>query len=191
MINTLPDTPNEEWKKSNLKNWIYVSNLGRIWSMKGKGKFLKPRGYEETYIQIMVRYFPYEWIKHLDDGEEAKPLKNFPNYFITTKGRIWSNVWWMFLKPSLVKNTTCDYYWNVKIDGTTQRVSTLVGKNFLPWKEGLYVLHKEETLSYPEINYLNNLWIGTPKDNSIDRERKRRGRWNKKKYDTIKKWKKL
>ena len=180
MINTLPDTPNEEWKKSNLKDWIYVSNLGRIWSMKGEGKFLKPRVYEETYIQIMVRYFPYEWIKHLDDREEAKPLKKYPGYFITSYGRIWSNIWYKFLSPQIVKNTSCDYYYNVKIGGNTERVSALVGRNFLPWKDGLFVLHKKETLPYPEINYLNNLWLGTKKDNSIDREEKNRGRWTKK-----------
>ena len=54
-----------------------------------------------------------------------------------------------------------------------------MGRNFLPWKDGLFVLHKKETLPYPQINYLNNLWIGTKKDNSIDREEKNRGRWTK------------
>ncbi len=38
MINTLPNTHhNEVWKQSTIKEWIYVSNLGRVWSMKGKG----------------------------------------------------------------------------------------------------------------------------------------------------------
>ena len=179
MINTLPDTHNNEvWKQSTLKEWIYVSNIGRTWSMKGNGKFLKSKGYEETYIQIMTRYFPFEWITYLDNDEEANQLKDFPDYFITTKGRIWSNVFWKFLNPHNVKNASCKYYWDVKINQKSMRVSTLVGRNFLPWNEKLYILHKDENLFYPEINYLENLWLGTKKDNSIDREKKGRGRWS-------------
>ena len=39
MINVLPDTPNEEWKKSNLKDWIYVSVL--IGKEKKRGRWNK------------------------------------------------------------------------------------------------------------------------------------------------------
>ena len=40
----------------------------------------------------------------------------------------------------------------------------------------MYILHKNETLNYPNVNFLDNLYVGTQKDNIIDKNIKNRGR---------------
>ena len=131
---------------------------------------------EVSLSKLMGENHPYEWIKYLEEGEEVKPLKEYSGYFITSLGRVWSMKHYKFLNP----NNFRSYYYTTKIYDKQVRIHTLVGRAFLPeYREGLFILHKEETLPYPQINYVENLWVGTSADNSRDRERKGRGRWQK------------
>ena len=36
------------------------------------------------------------------------------------------------------------------------------------YEEGMLILHKDEALPFPEINYVENLWCGTQSDNRKD-----------------------
>lgn len=141
------------------------------------------RGVSKT--KLMIQNYPYEWIKYLEEGEEVKPLKGYPGYYITSYGRVWSMKKYKFLsiKKEGRKNS---YYYRVGISHNNiiynYTIHTLVGRNFLPeYREGLCILHKEETLSYPEINYVENLWVGSMGDNIRDRDMKgrSRGRYSK------------
>ena len=119
----------------------------------------------------------YDFIKDLQEGEECREVRGFPDYFITTYGRLWSNKKrgrdrnpYGWIKPT----PTHKYYWSITLktpEGKRvgQKIHSLVGRNFHPdYKEGLFVLHLKEDLPYPEINYLSNLWIGTNQDNMKD-----------------------
>ena len=119
----------------------------------------------------------YEFIKYLEEGEECKELLEYPNRFITTRGRVWCNKHQKWLKQKLVERSCGEnsYYYRTWV-GYTHR---LVGRYFLPeYKKGLFILHKVETLSYPEINFVENLWVGNNSDNMKDMWRK--GRRSKK-----------
>jgi hypothetical protein len=122
----------------------------------------------------------YEFIKYLEDNEEAKPIINFPGYFITNKGRVWSNRGKGNRSKWLTPTKSKRYYWCVTLyDINNKRkglkIHTLVGRHFLnEYKSGLFILHKNENLNYPEINYLKNLWVGTNRDNIIDMYSKNR-----------------
>jgi len=127
---------------------------------------------------LLDECFPFWWIRDLEDGEEVKPIRGFPGYYITNRGKLYSTKnhhCWLEGKPKP------PYYYITHLyrDGkkTKQHIHTLVGRHFLPdWKEGLFILHREETLSYPEINFPENLWVGTQRDNVMDGVMK--GRWN-------------
>lgn len=113
----------------------------------------------------------WEWIKYLEEGEECKELKEHPGSFITNRGRVWSMKKYRFLsiKPHH------KYYYKVCVGEKTYHIHRLVGRNFLPeYEEGLFILHKEETLPFPEIHYVENLWVGTQGDNMRDRSIKKR-----------------
>ena len=152
----------ETWKEIKDFPLYEVSSLGRV---RGKtGKVLKPSKfyslhkdgiqYKRSPTRLLRENFSYEWIKDLRDGEEVKPLKEYPGYFITSMGRVWSVFGYRFLSIHLHRK----YYYCVKIKGKSLEVHTLVGRNFLPeYREGLHICHKEETLPYPEINYKENL----------------------------------
>jgi hypothetical protein len=134
-----------------------------------------------TLTKLMRENYPYEWIKELEEGEEVKPLKEYPGYYITSYGRVWGMKQYRFLTPNKVihKQHTNNPYWKlgISISGKVKyyQLHTLVGRYFLPeYREGLCILHKEETLSYPEINYVENLWVGTKEDNNKDRDIKGR-----------------
>lgn len=136
----------------------------------------------------------YEFIKHLEEGEECRELKQYPGYYITTRGRVWSARSSRFLTPQKQK-TYADkrrgykppahnrYFYSVCImvgggKYVAPRIHTLVGRAFLPeYREGLFILHKEETLPYPQINYVENLWVGNNKDNMEDMWRKGRRKY--------------
>ena len=125
----------------------------------------------------------YNFLQELEDQEECKELKDYPGYFITTKGRVWSskkgNGKW------LSQYKQGKYYWGVMINGN-KLIHQLVGRNFLSeYKNGMHILHKDEDLNYPEINFLNNLYTGTQKDNIIDKNLKNRGRHGGKPHLTI------
>ncbi len=131
---------------------------------------------------LMNETFPYWWIETLEDDEEVKPVKGYSGYFITNKGRLYSTHTNQWMKPKLKP----PYYYSVWLFYSTGEklhtyLHTLVGKHFLPeWEEGLFVLHKDETIPYPEINYPSNLWIGDGVDNNRDRcEKGRSGGWMK------------
>lgn len=129
----------------------------------------------------------YNFIHQLENDEECKELKDYPGYFITTKGRVWSSVkgkgrWLSQYKQS-------QYYWGVMFGGKSRGnklVHQLVGRNFLKeYKDGLNILHKDEALDYPNINFLDNLYVGTAKDNVIDKHIKNRGNHKGKPHLTI------
>lgn len=129
----------------------------------------------------------YDFIHQLEDGEECKELKDYPGYFITTKGRVWSSIkgkgrW-------LSQYRQGKYYWGVQIGGRSggnKLIHQLVGRNFLKdYKNGIHILHKNETLDYPYVNFLDNLYIGTQQDNIIDKNIKNRGRYRGKPHLTI------
>lgn len=170
----------EVWKQTT--NPLYqVSNLGRVHHNE-KG-IIEPKkrlqnGNEVLYYYIgkkqcvvsnlMKTYHKWEWIRELDDDEECKELEELPGLFITTRGRIWSMIKYRWLKPRRIGDS---YYYGIR----KKQVHRLVGKTFLDeFKPGLLVLHKDETLPYPEINYVENLWIGTHKENTEDMYNKNR-----------------
>lgn len=184
----------ELWKVVKGFSSYEVSNLGRVRNSKGKiltpdktgvstlGRvFLKNSKVRKTLgvSTLMCENWKWEWIKDLEEGEEVKPIRGCPQYFITNRGRVFSLNTYVWCEPSPYQN----YYYQVGVRdsfGTPKNfcIHTLVGRHFLPeWEEGLCILHHRETLSYPEINYPNNLWIGTKGDNNRDREKKGRGRW--------------
>ena len=129
----------------------------------------------------------YDFIHQLDDNEECKELKDYPGYFITTKGRVWSNVKGKGRWLSQYKQGK--YYWGVMIGGKSggnKLIHQLVGRNFLPsYRDGLHILHINEELSFPEINYVINLRVGTSKDNIIDKNLKNRGKYKGKSHLTL------
>tara|TARA_R110002012_G_scaffold97214_1_gene233666 strand:- start:776 stop:1348 length:573 start_codon:yes stop_codon:yes gene_type:complete len=116
---------------------------------------------------LMRKYWQYEWIKELDDDEEAMPIRGYKGYFITNKGRVFSLKRYRWLEPSDSFHT-CKYYTRHKLNRETYNTHMLVGRHFLDWKPGLLVLHRDETLSPELINCADNLWIGTSADNAQD-----------------------
>ena len=148
---------------------------GIVRSSWGLGKEGEKFCWGRSVASLMEEAFPFHWIKELEDGEEAKPISGFPGYFITSWGRVYSlhNNKWLKLafRPP--------YYYNFYLfqDGKKRKCHshTLVGRNFLPeWREGLFILHRDETLPFPEINFPENLWVGSQKDNVRDAVRKGR-----------------
>jgi hypothetical protein len=164
----------------------YISNLGRVYVDGKRKQFLKPqkhkstsslqvrlfdgvnRKYKKHNIKGLMReYFKFEFIKYLDDDEECKELKDYPGYFITTKGRVWSS----FTQKFKTIHPHHRYYHQLCVGkrGNTHQIHKLVGRTFLEdYKPGLIILHKDETLPYPDIHFLNNLWVGTYQDNVDD-----------------------
>lgn len=147
------------------------NGVGRVFLSKGG------RGTKRTrsISTLMNENWKYEWIKELDDDEECKECHGCPGWYITTKGRIFSTHYYRWVKPTKGGS----YYWFVKYGSGKKGVSkgfpihTLVGRTFFTeYQEGLLILHKEEGLPYPQINYLSNLWLGTWSDNNQDT-------WNK------------
>ncbi len=106
----------------------------------------------------------------MEPGEEWKVIDGFEDYIITSKGKVWSKIRNRWL---LLRNFDA-YYWRTglsKNGQTTPKViHTLVGRHFLEdYKEGLQIHHHNEELPFPEINYVDNLWVGTPQENMEDK----------------------
>ena len=171
----------EEWREVKECSYLLISNLGRVWNSKKK-RFSNP---DKVYVPgrgnlrpsfLLKETWKWEWIKELHDDEEVRRIRGFPSYFITTHGRVWSEKSYSWLEGT----PGFGYYVMVQLwkEGKScyTSLSTLVGRNFLDWEEGLFVLHKEETLPHPEINFLENLWLGTLGDNNTDRHQKGRTR---------------
>lgn len=126
---------------------------------------------------ILLEVSPHYWIYQLNEGEEVKPIKGYPGYWITTWGRVFTTR----NKHKFINlHYKPPYYYQLGIytpDGKS--VSTfshiLVGRNYLPeWEEGMCILHKDETLPYPLINHPSNLWVGSKVDNVKDMDGKGR-----------------
>ncbi len=174
----------EQWKQTEEFPHILLSNLGRVWDTnKDKERHPQP-GRDRVFVggkndrfnitKGMMKYWKYEWIKELDDDEECKEIE--PHIFITMKGRIYSGHKRRFLVPSQHRG----YYQSIMIGHTTYNLHTLVGRTFLAdYQPGLHILHKKEDLPYPDINFVENLWVGTPSENSKDMWEKKRHTPNK------------
>lgn len=154
-----------------MKPCLIKSKNGEYYQYRVRDKNIKLYQFYPSTIQR--KFFPYDWIELLYVNEEAKQIKDYPGYYITTKGRIWSMKQYKFITPNKVnkQGNLSSYHYKVVLGlgNNTPRLHTLVGRNFLPdYQEGLHILHKEETLPYPEINYVENLYVGTHRDNMRD-----------------------
>ena len=128
--------------------------------------------------------------QYLEDGEKCKEmLPNHPGFFITTRGRVWIEKKKRWASTSQEKTyhdkrrknfpSNTRYYSKVNIGKTCTRIHILVGRYFLPeYETGKFILHKDETLLYPEINYVENLWVGDNSDNMKDMWGKKRRKSN-------------
>ncbi|QIN97031.1 hypothetical protein [Synechococcus phage MA10] len=106
-----------------------------------------------------------------------KPISGFPLYEVSTLGKVRS----IKTGKLLSSRSSILYYSAVTLrqNGKPKHrwVHTLVGRNFLEgYEDGLFILHKDETLPNPEINYLDNLFLGTKKDNIRDAIKKGRNK---------------
>ena len=129
----------------------------------------------------------YNFLHQFEEDEECKELKDYPGYFVTTKGRVWSNIKGKGRWLSQYKQG--DYYWGVMVggrNGGNKLIHQLVGRNFLKdYKVGMHILHKNELLNYPNVNFLDNLYVGTQQQNIIDKNIKNRGKYLGKPHLTI------
>ena len=99
------------------------------------------------------------------EGEICEPLRDYPGYSVTTEGRIYSHYSNKFLSPGRDRN-----YHKVRLKKGDKRycrhVHILVGRQYLPdYKEGMNILHIDETLPYPQRHSVANLRVGTQADN--------------------------
>jgi len=121
-----------------------------------------------VYCDIITNRKYYKM--NLEEGEFAVPIEEFPEYFITNRGRVWSTKSNRWLKPSPSE----EYYYSVGLTNEgkkyNRKIHRLVGLHFLPIVniKGACICHRNEELPLPEINYLENLWIGTHQQNLID-----------------------
>lgn len=179
----------EQWKPvRGFESRYLISNLGRVKSIASNRiiKLQVKNDYQFYDLRIdgkkkqvsksnlLREHWKYQFLCELEDDEMVKP---YGDYFVTSKGRIWSNFYQRWLIPTNYKS----YYYlcSLMIDGVrrNEEVARLVGKLFLDGFDGSqWVLHKDENLPYPEINYVDNLFLGTPSDNSRDRETKHRNK---------------
>ena len=99
-------------------------------------------------------------------GEECKEFR--PGYYITSRGRCWNDrkkKWMPFRQDTKTSRPWGQYYYRNWLGCA----HTLVGRAFLEeYQEGMFILHKDETLPYPEINHIENLWAGTHSQNMKD-----------------------
>jgi len=175
----------EEWREIKGFPLYEISNTGVVRRRDNKRlcKVDKPvsRGEGRVYLffapkkkrtrsisTLMGDNWRWEWIRELEEGEEARECWGFPGYFITNRGRVWSEHSYRWL--AITK--THSYYYSVRVGGKAAKnlpLHTLVGRSFLPeWEDGLLICHRDEELSFPEINFVENLWVGTSSDNNKD-----------------------
>jgi len=97
-----------------------------------------------------------------------KQIKNYPNYYIDTDGNVYSNKksGMYKLHPSIISGYYYVGLYNGKNACKRTRISCLVLETFVsPRPAGMWALHKTPNRFN---NRLNNLYWGTPKQNSID-----------------------
>jgi len=158
---------------------LKINKLGHYNSSWGLGVSGSKYKWGRSVGSLMDEVFPFWWIRDLNPQEECKEIYGFPGYYITTEGRVYSTRSHRWIEG---KYKSPYYYFVVLYKDNKkckQHIHSLVGRNFLSeYERGMFILHKDETLPYPEINYLHNLWVGTCKDNNIDRCKKgRSGGW--------------
>ena len=99
------------------------------------------------------------------EGEVCKPLTEYPGYSVTTEGRIYSHHTNKFLTGSRDRNY---HKVGLRCNGKSysKHIHILVGRAYLPeYKEGLNILHIDETLPYPQRHSVANLRVGTQAEN--------------------------
>lgn len=117
---------------------------------------------------LMNENWKFLWTRELEEGEEYKEVIGFPDYYVTSHARVWSGKKQRWLK---LEKDRCYRRVHLNINGKKIKVSLhrLVAQHFLPdWDKNLFVCHKKEELPEPYLNYPDNLWMGTPADNSAD-----------------------
>lgn len=127
------------------------------------------------------------WKEDLDADEDWQVVDGFENYIITSKGKLFNTNTHNWLQLYNDKS----YYFSTSLRKNgkifTPQIHKLVGRQFLPdYKEGLQIHHINENLPFPEINYVSNLRVGTPKQNTNDMVKKgRNGSLNKYGYTGV------
>ena len=164
------------------KKPLKLDKNGRYNSSWGLGYGGGKHRWGRSINSLLNEVFPFWWIRELEDDEECREVRNFPGYWITNRGRIYSTkhkCGWMYGRRGKYYHYELSLYRDNK--KYKQYIHTLVGRNFLPeYQEGLFILHRDETLPYPEINFPTNLWVGDDGDNNRDRCIKgRSGGWMK------------
>ncbi|AIX41314.1 hypothetical protein Syn7803C11_233 [Synechococcus phage ACG-2014f] len=131
--------------------------------------------------KLLPQHYPFYWINQLEEGEECRnityiyqhPMPPY-KYFITNRGRVWSNISNRFLETQHNYGRG-GYYDRITIDTHSVNTHWLVGRYFLEnWYAGCFVCHRCETLPYPNRNYPTNLWVGNNSSNQLDSESKQR-----------------
>jgi hypothetical protein len=174
-----------EVRHTKRKKVLTPNPSGVVYGCWGLGKEGEKHRWGRSVKSLLSECFPFWWIRELNDGEECKSVDGFPGYYITTWGRVYSDRTNGFLK--LQPEPPYYYCYNLYKGETRHKTygHTLVGRNFLPdWEPGLSVLHRDETLPFPEINHPENLWVGTCGENNTDRHQKGRTRgWGRPKQN--------
>lgn len=116
-----------------------------------------------------------DWSSYLDlEGEEWMPVQGYEDiYIISNKGRLKNILTGKMRSPQAQSRQSYHHTYsfqrgrNAPPVGYT--VSCLVGRHFLKeYKPGLCICHKDETLPFPEIHWVDNLWVGTQSENIKD-----------------------
>ena len=50
----------------------------------------KARAVKRSVYKLLDEVFPYWWIERLEEDEEVRPIRGFPDYYISTYGRVYS-----------------------------------------------------------------------------------------------------
>jgi len=117
-------------------------------------------------VETSPEFLPISLLTDLP-GEIWKPIPDFPNYEVSNLGRIKRRQWYRILKPHLRP----DGYSQIQLskDGITydRRLHVLICAAFNgpPPFEDAKALHRDDVRTN---NDPNNLYWGTPKQNSID-----------------------
>lgn len=99
---------------------------------------------------------------------EIRRIDNY--YWVQEDGRVWSLHSEKFLNATLTQYP--QVYMHRRHGPKIQQVSRLVAQAFIPNLENKpFVCHKDDN---PKNNHVNNLFWGTPKENSLDMSKKGR-----------------
>ena len=185
-------------KLKKLEGWknYYISDKGNVYNL-STGKLLKKhfhQGYFAVTLcegkkrktlgikKLLSLYFPDQWKEELLSDELWMPVRGYEGYFITSKGRCWSSWSHSWAQPWPDKNPP-GYYWVISL-GTRKQgpvnhsLHKIVGRHFLDWSEGKLICHRNENLPFPNINFAENLYVGSYSDNNRDAVSKGRSGYN-------------